>query len=230
MEPRESDEVGDDWLQLTDEDIERAHQYARTKPSTPEVLIIRPSDISAEPLSIAAPSRLIKITSADLAPSLPGEQDSVTLNGLERYMFNLVNQARQEHLPRWVGTSNLIWHDQLAAVARGHSNDMLRRQYVAHISPEGITAAQRISRHGISYVACGENIGIFYGPIAGDRIAVIEIHEAFMNQPKSMTNHRGNLLNPVWTHIGIGLAYNPDGSLVATQNFVSAPARRIKGQ
>ena len=57
-----------------------------------------------------------------------------------------------------------------------------------------------------------------------------EIHQAFMNQPRSLTNHRGNILNPIWTHAGIGIAYNPDGSLVVSQNFISAPGRRLRGQ
>jgi uncharacterized protein YkwD len=145
-------------------------------------------------------------------------------------MFQLLNDARYEHLPRWLGTARLTWHDGLAAVARGHSLDMLRRQYVAHVSPEGVTVAQRIEGSRIAYVACGENIGVFYGEAAGSQAAIDEIHQAFMNQPRSLTNHRGNILNPVWTHVGIGIAYNPDGSLVVSQNFISAPGRRLRGQ
>jgi uncharacterized protein YkwD len=49
-----------------------------------------------------------------------------------------------------------------------------------------------------------------------------------MSQPRSLTNHRGNLLNPIWTHVGIGVAYNPDGALVVTENFISAPAQRLR--
>ncbi len=107
---------------------------------------------------------------------------------------------------------------------------MLKRQYVAHVSPEGVTAGQRLGRHGVRYVACGENIGVFYGDAALSARAIREIFDAFMNQPRSLTNHRGNILNPVWTHIGIGIAHNPAGSLVATQNFISSPAARIRGK
>jgi uncharacterized protein YkwD len=152
------------------------------------------------------------------------------LRDLESMMLELVNEVRNEHLPRWLGTAHLLWSEELAAVARGHSADMLRRQYVSHISPEGITAAQRINNYGVRYVACGENIGVFYGQAAASTHAVNDIHNAFMNQPRSLTNHRGNLLNPIWTHVGIGISYNPDGSLVATQNFISSPGRRLRGQ
>jgi uncharacterized protein YkwD len=149
-------------------------------------------------------------------------------------MFELVNQARQMYLPGWLATAVLKWQPELASVARGHSADMMRRQYVAHVSPEGVTAAQRIERNALSYVACGENIGIVYGATLSQgqptTQAVHDIHNAFMNQPRSLTNHRGNLLNPIWTHVGIGIAYNPDGSLVATQNFISAPGTRLRGR
>ncbi len=138
-------------------------------------------------------------------------------------MFRLVNEERQKHLPRWLGTHSLQWHDGLAAVARGHSTDMLQRQYVEHKCPDGVTSARRIERYGIRYIACGENIGIVYGEASHSAQGIYDIHKAFMNQPRSLTNHRGNLLNPVWTHVGIGAAYKPDGSLVVTQNFISAP-------
>jgi uncharacterized protein YkwD len=152
------------------------------------------------------------------------------LADLEKQMYELVNKARKEHLPGWLGTARLLWHEQLAAISRGHADDMLRRQYIAHESPEGITTAKRIDMLGVRYIACGENIGVVYGNAAGTSSSVQDIHDAFMNQPRSLTNHRGNLLNPIWTHMGIGIAYNPEGSLVATQTFISAPASRVRGR
>lgn len=231
-----------DWLELTPEDIERAEQLSRTErmthaerltrtqPIMADVITIRPSDIPPDRPVLAASSTILSVTHDDLAPVGAQRDTSVDLQALEEEMYRLVNTARGDHLPRWVGTGNLKLHEDLAAVARGHSADMLKRQYVAHVTPEGISAARRIGQNGISYVACGENIGIYYGEGAHTSQAVREIHDAFMNQPRSMTNHRGNLLNPLWTHVGIGIAYNPDGSLVATQNFISAPAARIRGR
>jgi uncharacterized protein YkwD len=107
---------------------------------------------------------------------------------------------------------------------------MLRRQYVAHVTPEGVTAAQRLDRYGIRYLACGENIGVVYGPASHGERGADEVHNAFLNQPRSMTNHRGNLLNPIWTHAGIGVAFSEAGALVVTQNFISSPAARLRGR
>jgi len=227
---QKQDEPMDEWLQLSEEDIERATRLTRSRPPAPDVITITPADLAPEIRPDAAVGAPLVITPADLAPAGPKPQAEPDIAEFERLMFRLVNETRRQHLPSWVGTAELVWHDGLAAASRQHSADMLRRQYVAHVSPEGITAAQRLDRARIGYVACGENIGIVYGEAARGSRAVVEIHNAFMNQPRSLTNHRGNLLNPIWTHVGIGIAYNPDGALVATQNFISAPGARLRGR
>ncbi len=241
----------EDWIQLTEEDLERAQRLTQEQPPmsgiikitlddelppqvTPsaemssEQLIITDEDLRAtlaEPLPAASKSGPVafRISEDEVTPAGPQLTANTGLSKLEQILFELLNQARSQHLPLLLGSRGLKWHPGLAAVARGHSNDMLKRHYVNHVSPEGITAAQRITAYSISYVACGENIGIVYGETSHTDQAAYDIHNAFMNQPRSLTNHRGNLLNPIWTHVGIGIAYNPQWALVATQNFISAP-------
>ena len=219
-----------DWIQLSEEDIERANRLARATSPTPDVITITGEEVRtpADRPDQGDSDALLTITAADLAPAAEqlAEPD---IARLEQIMYRLINDTRRKHLPGWVRTDALLWHDGLAAASRQHSADMLRRQYVSHVTPEGVTAAQRLRRAKIGYVACGENIGIVYGEAAHGEQAVHDIHHAFMDQPRSLTNHRGNLLNPIWTHVGVGIAYNPDGSLVATQNFISAPAARLRG-
>jgi len=220
----------EDWVQLTEEDIERAQKLAQQRPPTPGVITITQQDLPEERAAPAVSDDVLVITTDDLSPAGAQPTAPADIRRLEQMMYQLLNSTRRQHLPGWVGTAHLHWHEELAAVSRQHSADMLRRQYVAHITPEGVTAAQRLQRQAIGYVACGENIGIVYGEAAHTQQAVQDIHDAFMNQPRSLTNHRGNLLNPIWTHVGIGIAYNPDGALVATQSFISAPGARIRGQ
>ena len=222
----------DEWIQLTEEDVERARRLAREASPEPDVITITPEELSEEAATdrVTQAGEPITVTADDLEPAGPQETAGAAIQRLERLMFGLVNATRRHHLPGWVGTAELTWHDVLAAVSRQHSADMLHRQYVAHVTPEGVTAARRLQQRSVSYVACGENIGIVYGETAHTEQAVHDIHNAFMNQPRSLTNHRGNLLNPIWTHVGIGIAYNPDGALVATQSFISAPARRLRGR
>jgi uncharacterized protein YkwD len=183
----------------------------RLKVTEEDVVAVRPT-VSAG---------LVRITLDDLTAVPPQLATTPDLDRLETLMFTLVNTARWENGRRWLPNNQLKWHPGLAAVARGHSADMLKRQYVAHTSPEGVDAAGRISRYGLSYLACGENIGVFYGAASGEETAVYEIHHKFMRQPTTARSHRGNLLNPLWTHIGIGIAYAPSGALLATQNFIA---------
>ena len=214
-----------DRLKLTEKEIERVLQEVRDVPPTPAVIQISIEDMpplqSESPATHRHVSPVLKVTEADLRPVPPQPDSEPNLTELETLMFGLVNSARQAHLPRWLGSPNVRWHDGLAAVARGHSADMLKRQYVEHTSPEGVKVAQRIERHGIGYIACGENIGVVYGAASHSDQGVYAVHKAFMNQPRRMTNHRGNLLNPIWSHIGIGAAYDVGGSLILTQNFIA---------
>ena len=246
----------EDWIQLTEEDLERAQRLTADEPPmsgiikitlddedpplvtasaqlSGERLIITDEDLRAalaEPLAEPAPNSdlavAFSISEDDVTPAGPLLTPNPGLAELEQILYQLLNKARQRNLPSWLGGRGLKWHSGLAGVARGHSADMLKRHYVDHVTPEGTTAAQRISQFSISYVACGENIGIVYGETSHSEQAAYDIHNAFMNQPRSLTNHRGNLLNPIWTHVGIGIAYNPQGALVATQNFISAPGTR----
>jgi uncharacterized protein YkwD len=205
-----------DHLRVTAEDI--ASQGERV--TAPPVLTIRPDEVPDAPPPAAGPPRhLLQITAEDIAAFEPAGEEVVT--ALEKLMLAMVNEARQSNLPRWMGRGPLKLHPILAATARQHSADMLQRRYVAHASPEGVTVAQRLERARISYLACGENIGVVYGPASHGENGLREIHVAFMNQPRRLMNHRGNILNPIWTHVGVGVAYAPEGQLIVTQNFIA---------
>jgi uncharacterized protein YkwD len=231
-----------DWLQLTDEDIARAtslQRATRPEPAAPppeapaETLTITLEDLEPEavpPTATEVSGGVLTITVDDTRPDMRPVTPTQDVARMEQLMAHLVNDARGQHMARLTGTANLNWHPSLAQIARQHSADMLRRQYVDHVSPEGVTVGRRLRQQHISYLACGENIGVVYGEAAQSEQAVYEIMRAFMNQPRSLTNHRANLLNPLWTHMGIGIAINPDGALVATQVFISAPAQKLLGE
>ena len=215
-------------LKLTEDDIARAQESAQQRPLTPAVLCIGLEDLPDEeqlsPQGTSAGS-ILTITGEDLTAVPPQFNPSTNLDSLEKQMFALVNQARAQQLPNWLGKRTLKWHTGLAAVARGHSTDMIKRQYINHTTPEGTSSAKRIEQHGIRYIASGENIGVVYGAASHSAQGIDEIHKAFMNQPFSLTNHRGNLLNPIWTDVGIGAAYDPSGTLVVTQSFICAAGK-----
>lgn len=109
----------------------------------------------------------------------------------------------------------LLWDDRLAAVARAHSQDMARNGFFSHEGSGGTLPWTRVSKAGITWRATGENI------FMGQDVAQAE--SAFMNEPRFQQNHRGNILNPVYTHVGIGIYRSADGTLYITQDFVEQP-------
>jgi uncharacterized protein YkwD len=44
-----------------------------------------------------------------------------------------------------------------------------------------------------------------------------------MNEPPLSHNHRANILNPDFTHVGVGILRGPDGMFYITQEFVQKP-------
>lgn len=210
-----------DWLRVTAEDIAAQGEGA----TTPPVLTLGLADIPDTAPPLTTHRHGLMITAEDLAAFEPAGE--AVIAPLEQQMFELLNSARAEYLPKWLGRGPLRWHPALAAVARQHAADMLQRRYVAHVTPEGANVANRLDRAGISYLACGENIGVVYGPASHGPRGIVEVHAAFMNQPRRLTNHRGNILNPVWTHAGVGVAYAPEGQLIATQCFVATLTKPV---
>jgi uncharacterized protein YkwD len=134
---------------------------------------------------------------------------------LELQMWELINRDRADpsYLEETRGRAPALqWDDRLAAVARMHSEDMARNRFFGHEGADGTSPAQRVSMAGIQWRSTGENIANCSG--------VSEAESRFMNEPKFQQNHRWNILNVNYTHVGIGIVRAPDGSLFITQEFV----------
>lgn len=142
-------------------------------------------------------------------------------DALARQMWELVNRDRQN--PANAAETHgralpLRWNDKLAAVALAHSRDMMVRRYFAHVDPEGRTPTDRINAAGIEWRALAENISM--------NRTVTSAENDLMNEPRFQQNHRGNILNPAYTDIGIGIVRAPDGDLYITQDFIATPPDR----
>jgi len=100
--------------------------------------------------------------------------------------------------------------DQLAAVALAHNADMLEHGFIGHTSPSTGDAAARVARAGVRSGLTLENIGRGY--------SAEEVHAGLMQSP----GHRGNILSPLATHVGIGVSFQvEDGhkAYLVTQVF-----------
>ena len=134
----------DDRLRLTVEEIEAQGDRV----TAPPILTIQPEDVPEHaPPQPTGPRHLLQITADDVAAFEPAGPEVV--GALEQLVMRLINEARGENMPKWLGREALRWHPALATAARRHAADMLERRYVAHSSPEGLTVAQRLDRDGI---------------------------------------------------------------------------------
>lgn len=96
----------------------------------------------------------------------------------------------------------------LCAAAQGHSADMVARDFYAHISPEGSRPWDRAAAAGCAHRGIGENIA------CGQR-SPAEVVQGWMDSP----GHRANILDPGFTHIGVGFAGGGRAGTYWTQLF-----------
>jgi len=108
------------------------------------------------------------------------------------------------------GLLNLQVSASLATVAQKHAQDMMARNFFSHTNPDGQSPFDRIKQAGISYSAAGENIAI------DQSVQAAEV--AFMKS----SGHRANILNPSYTTVGIGVAYDANGKTYVVQNFIKS--------
>jgi hypothetical protein len=108
----------------------------------------------------------------------------------EARMLVRVNRDRRRH-----GLAALELDPAVSAVARAHSAEMQQAGVVAHVSPTTGEAQDRIRAAGLRTPLVLENVARAYG--------VVEAQEGLMNSP----GHRANLLSPLATRIGIGIAF-----------------------
>lgn len=129
----------------------------------------------------------------------PKGNESVPLNfqtgnfkidyGAETAMFNDVNKERTSRGigPLVVGSQTLI------DVGRAHCEDMFKRGYFSHYTPEGLSPFDRMSQTGITFNYAGENLAL----APDEQLAM----QGLMQSP----GHRENILNPNYGRIGIGV-------------------------
>jgi uncharacterized protein YkwD len=114
---------------------------------------------------------------------------------LRAALLCLLNAQRSRH-----GLAPFTEDTQLARAATRHSIDMGRRDYFEHRSPDGVEPWMRIGATGYAAQLVGENLA--WG-------------EAEEGTPASAValwmrsaGHRANVLEPRYTQIGIGIAFD----------------------
>ncbi|MFH7818216.1 CAP domain-containing protein [Neobacillus thermocopriae] len=108
-------------------------------------------------------------------------------------VIDLTNEQRRKN-----GLPALKADAKLNSVAQKKSEDMQQNNYFSHTSPTYGSPFDMMRDQGVTYKSAGENIA------QGQRTPQ-EVVNAWMNSE----GHRKNILNPNFTHIGVG--YEPTG-------------------
>ncbi len=153
---------------------------------------------------------------------------------IEKELNNFVNVKRQENnLPEF------ILDTKLSNIARGHSKDMILRNFTAHINPDGLDVSARgdladykcIKVHGLKMeTGLAENIyettlfekGVILGSPQNPFFTwygMDDIANKAIDGWMSSKGHRENLLNKGYTRHGLGVAISEDNRVLITEVF-----------
>ena len=111
------------------------------------------------------------------------------------------------------GLPQLTWSDEVAKVARAHSQNMAGYKFFSHQGLDGLMVNGRADQAGLNkWRSIGENIAFMRGYEHPAEFAV----ECWMES----VSHRNNLLRADWKESAIGVAQASDGSYYFTQVFL----------
>ncbi len=139
-----------------------------------------------------------------------GEERIVHPKEIENAIFKLTNDVRRKHHLDPVDKDQ-----ELAAAARDHSDDMLRRDFFSHENPDGFGPRERVPAYSRAMARAGENIYGSHGLDFSDPKLIARIVvDGWMASP----GHRVNLLNAGYTSLGVGVSVKGT-EIRATQVF-----------
>jgi len=112
-----------------------------------------------------------------------------TYSTFEKISFELTNAFRAKNdLPTLKSNNNV------ANVARNHSEDMSGKKYFDHVTPDGKNPGDRLKNAGLNFMAYAENIAMGYED-------AFEVTYGWINS----SGHRSNMLFDAVTDIGVGI-------------------------
>jgi len=129
--------------------------------------------------------------------------DGITTDGVLR----LANRERAR-----AGVPALRHSVPLARAAQAKADDMARRGYFSHNTPDGRTPWDFIRAEGYRYASVAENLA------AGQR-TIETLERGWLRSAP----HRANIRNRAFSETGVGIASGPDGPVIV--QLFAAPAR-----
>jgi len=141
---------------------------------------------TSTPTSSSDSQMLATSSSASVHPS-EGMPSSIGLLN-ERDIIALTNNERAAF-----GLPPLSFNVSLETMSEFKSEDMIAKQYFAHVAPDGTDVAKLAGMANYEYLNLGENLAM------GDFVSSKDVVEGWMNSP----GHRANILSKNFTEIGV---------------------------
>jgi uncharacterized protein YkwD len=171
------------------------------------------SKAAARHLALAALGLTVLLTGAACGgsgsgPSSPTDPGPIigTSPSIAQQSFQFVNRERGT-----MGVSELTLDPVLCDIARAYSEEMRDRGFFDHTDPNGMTVTDRLRAGGEPFTAAGENLA----KVSSTSNPASFAHQQLMASP----GHRANILEPMYTKVGIGVA-SSGGTYWFTQVFV----------
>ncbi|HEX8591296.1 MAG TPA: CAP domain-containing protein, partial [Candidatus Paceibacterota bacterium] len=123
--------------------------------------------------------------------TLPGPSNQLLASVLPGSVVALTNEERGD-----AGLASLKANSLLTRAAQMKADDMAAKSYYAHVAPDGTPPPYWLNAVGYKYQIMAENLVI-------DRESSDDAVSAWMGSKY----HRDNILNPVFTEIGVGVAH-----------------------
>src|SRR4030095_1671246 len=123
-------------------------------------------------------------------------------NEVEDLLFDQTNILRSKKNLKTLGQNSI-----LQKAARYHSQDMLKRHYLSHMSPEGDSVFERIRRFKAGYdESCGENLHQISSAqgLKDPKAIAGQMMDDWSHSP----SHKKNLLSKEYELLGVGCATN----------------------
>jgi len=155
-------------------------------------------------------------------------------SALEARIHELINVQRNQN-----GLSTLAYDSFLASIARGHSWDMVVRNFFEHENPDGLNARARGEAAGYP---CKKDYGTYYTEGLSENLyqgyrynnywtapngtivkyewnSLEQVAEQAVNGWMNSEGHRRNIVDTHFTQEGIGVAFSTDEKIYVTENF-----------
>ncbi|MEO8065781.1 MAG: CAP domain-containing protein [Candidatus Doudnabacteria bacterium] len=113
-------------------------------------------------------------------------------------ILNLVNLDREKH-----GLSDLSLNPTLNLAAYAKAEDMISKNYFAHVSPGGVKPWDWFKNLGYNYSYAGENLAEGYSD-------PYELENSWMNSP----THRANILSPFYSEAGLAVVSRNNTTII----------------